>query len=496
MCQIACLRFSKLPASEAKRKPFAVESTRAIKHGGRTACPSIRAPCRRRRPANLIAHVILERSRRRRSSSREIGTVLQLSFQLEVAVAVLPLFLRPPDRFAPRDRRIVVLMSVAAYVQGFAQAQATNTVPFARISLGLSVGEMSQILAITRFGSVLALAFSFYGDRRGRRGAFLAAFTILILANVATALVPNPTAFTALQAIVRMTATAVGVLALVYLAEELAPNIRAYGIAIYAGAASFGAGTALFALPVAETGREAWRYLFAATAIGFVFLPLLYSRLNESRVFHDPSKKVNLFSALGGSHFVNFWLFALVSLLAAAFSAVSLTFALERLVNELDIETTQAVAVMLIGGTAGGIGFLLGGRLADTWGRRPTTMLGFTMSLAGGLGLYWLDSLPLIVAAVAISSLGSFAAVPALGAHRNELFPTSIRATAVVWLNTVGVFGSIGGLAIGRFAIDEIGLSMTVTYLGIGMVLSTLLILFLPETRGQVLGRESANSVL
>ncbi|MDH3396461.1 MAG: hypothetical protein OEM81_01375, partial [Acidimicrobiia bacterium] len=106
--------------------------------------------------------------------------------------------------------------------------------------------------------------------------------------------------------------------------------------------------------------------------------------------------------------------------------------------------------------------------------------------------LYWLDSLPLIIAAVAISSLGSFAAVPALGAHRNELFPTSMRATAVVWLNTIGVFGSITGLTIGRFAIDEIGLTMTITYLGAGMLLSTLLILLLPETRGRVLDLESA----
>ncbi len=411
-------------------------------------------------------------------------------------MALLPTFLRPPDRFAPRDRRIVLLMALAAYVQGFAQAQATNTLPFARISLGLSAGEMSQILAITRVGSVLALAFSFYGDRNGRRRPFLSAFTILVVANVATAFAPNPTIYTVLQGTVRMTATAVGVLALVYLAEELAPSIRAYGIAIYGGAASFGAGTALFALPIAETSRDAWRSLFAMTAIGVVFLPLLFSRLKESRAFRDPSRKANLFSALGGSHFASFWVFALISLLAAAFSAVSLTFALERLVNELAIETNRAVAVMLIGGTAGGIGFLLGGRLADTWGRRPTTILGFTMSLAGGLGLYWFDSLPLIVLAVAVSSLGSFAAVPALGAHRNELFPTSIRATAVVWLNTIGVLGSIGGLAIGRIAIDEIGLTMTVSYLGIGMALAALLILLLPETRGQVLDLESTNAVL
>jgi MFS family permease len=378
-------------------------------------------------------------------------------------------------------------MSVAAYVQGFAQAQATNTLPFARLSLGLTAGEMSQILAITRFGSILALAFSFFGDRRGRRAPFLLAFTLLVLSNAATAFVPNPIVYTTLQGVVRMTATAVAVLALVYLAEELGPTIRAYGIAIYGGAASFGAGTALFALPIAEGGREAWRYLFGATAVGLVFLPLLFSKLKESRAFRDPDRRVHLFSALGGRHFANFWVFALISLLAAAFSAVSLAFALERLVNELDFDTTRAVAIMLIGGTAGGVGFLLGGRLADTWGRRPTTMIGFFMSLAGGIGLYYFESQTLIVGAVAISSLGSFAAVPSLGAHRNELFPTSIRATAVVWLNTIGVLGSIAGLTIGRFGIDEIGLAMTVTYLGGGMLLATLLVLFLPETRGQVL---------
>jgi MFS family permease len=402
-------------------------------------------------------------------------------------MAIIPRFLRPPDRFTPRDRRIVLLMSIAAYVQGFAQAQATNTLPFARLSLGLTAGEMSQILAITRLGSVLALAFSFFGDRRGRRGPFLLAFTLLILTNAATAFVPNPTVYTSLQGVVRMTATAVAVLALVYLAEELGPTIRAYGIAIYGGAASFGAGTALFALPIAEGSREAWRYLFGATAIGLIFLPLLYSKLRESRAFHSPDRRVHLFSALGGRYFANFWVFALISLLAAAFSAVSLAFALERLVNELDMDTTRAVAIMLIGGTAGGIGFLLGGRLADTWGRRPTTVLGFLMSLAGGIGLYWLDSEPLIIAAVAVSSLGSFAAVPSLGAHRNELFPTSVRATAVVWLNTIGVFGSITGLTIGRFAIDEIGLAMTITYLGAGLLLAAFLVFFLPETRGQVL---------
>lgn len=406
-------------------------------------------------------------------------------------MALLPRVLRPTVPFRPRDRRIVLLMSVAGYVQGFAQAQATNTLPFARLSLELTPGQMSQILAITRIGSVLALAFSFYGDRRGRRTPFLVAFGLLIFANLGTAFVPNPQIYTLMQSLVRMTATAVGILALVYLAEELPPPIRAYGIALYGGAVSFGAGTALFALPIAELSPESWRALFAATAVGLIFFPLLTSKLRESRAFGRPSGRVHLFSALGGQTFVNFWTFAVLSFLAAAFSAVSLTFALERLVNELGMATTRAAAVMLIGGTVGGIGFLSGGRLADSLGRRPTTIIAFLMAAGGSVGLYWLTSEPLLIAAVTVSSFGSFAAVPSIGAHRNEIFPTELRATAVVWLNTTGVLGSIAGLTVGRLTIDRLGLSTTVTYLAAGMVVAALLVLVLPETRGQVIEEAS-----
>ncbi len=151
------------------------------------------------------------------------------------------------------------------------------------------------------------------------------------------------------------------------------------------------------------------------------------------------------------------------------------------------MDTARAVAVMLIGGTVGGIGFLSGGRMADRLGRRPTTFLALIMSAAGGVGLYWATSEPLLIVAITVSSFGSFAAVPSLGAQRNELFPTSLRATAVVWLNTVGVVGSITGLTIGRLTIDQIGLSMTVTALAGGMGVAALLILMLPETRGQAI---------
>jgi predicted MFS family arabinose efflux permease len=84
-----------------------------------------------------------------------------------------------------------------------------------------------------------------------------------------------------------------------------------------------------------------------------------------------------------------------------------------------------------------------------------------------------------------VSSFGTFAFVPAGGAHRAELFPTGLRASANTAVTNFGLAGSAVGLILGRFTIDRFGLSETITVLGIGMAAAALLTLLLPETRGQ-----------
>lgn len=394
----------------------------------------------------------------------------------------------PVQAFTAADRRITFLMWLSGVLQGFAQAQANATLPFVRLTLGLSEGQMGQLLAMARLGSFLALAFSAYGDRRGRRRPFLAAFALVVVANGLTALSTGGITYASLQALVRAGTAAVSILAGVLLSEHLSPAVRAYGISIYGAASSFGAGLALLALPIADLSDGAWRVLFAASSVGVVALPLLAAKLRESPIFaRAPRQRVHLLSALGGVHARSFWLMAGASFLLAAFSAVGLAFTLERLVNDLGFPTPQAVAISLVGGTIGGIGFLVGGRIADAWGRRPTAVLALLMALAGGVAIYRLSEPLPLAAAFAVSGFGSFAAIPALGAHRNELFPTHLRATAVVWLNNIAVLGSASGLTAARPAIDRLGLPATVTLLGAGVLVAVMLVMLLPETRGQPL---------
>jgi len=396
----------------------------------------------------------------------------------------LPRFVRPPVPPVRSDVRIVSLTAVMAYVQGYAFAQAANNVPFIRRSLAETAAQMSLLLAITRMGAIAAVVLSLAGDRGGRRRILLFSYGVMAVASAATATADTALWFTVWQSITRMTGSSVSVLSLVMLAETLQPGLRAYGIAVFGAAVSFGAGSALVAVPINDLGPDMWRVLFAVTLLGLLALPALVKRVAESPLFGSGSVESALWAPLRGGAARRFWPVAAVSFLAAAFAATASSFSMERLVDNLGLSTIVAVLILAIGGTVGGIGFFAGGRLADTWGRRPTTAMALLSAGVGGIGLYRLESPGLLVLAAALSGFGAFAIVPSLGALRNEVFPTSIRATAAMWLNSAGVMGAVFGLALGKHLIGNFGLSTTVTLLSIGMAVAALLMMLVPETKG------------
>lgn len=399
----------------------------------------------------------------------------------------------PTDRFNPHDRAVALVMWTVGVVQGFAQAQPSATLPFTRDALGLTEGEMSALLAIARLLSLGAIAIAMVGDRRGRRLPLLGSFALLVVATGATALSTGPWGFATTQGLVRIGTSAISSLGVVWLAEQLTPTVRAYGVSLYGAAGSLGAGAAIIALPLAE--RD-WRIPYVLTLAGLALLPWLSKRVRESPLMATaPPVKKGARSAVAAAvgavateaGAVRFWVAGSAGLLASAFSAVGLAFSTERLVADLGMSTGSAVAVTLIGGTIGGVGFFIGGRMSDSWGRKPTTVLSLLMILGGGIALYQVEELPLLVAAITISSFGSFAYIPSAATHRAEMFPTRARASVTSSLGWLGTVGSAAGLAIGRFTIDGMGLSNTMNLLGVGVLVAAGLTLLLPETKGRVL---------
>lgn len=382
-------------------------------------------------------------------------------------------------------------MAIAGFVVGFGGGLLPHTLPFVRKSLELTEGDMSRIFAIGRAVSLFAVVFSMVGDRSGRRMPFLVAFALVPITNLLTAVFPSVVTFTVFQSIARVAFVAVAALSIIILAEELTPGVRGYGIGLVGIAGAMGNGTSLVLLPIADSGPDGWRILFFVSGFGLLALPLLHRFLGESRAFVRHEGKVPFVAALQAG----LWRYLLplvgIAFFLGAFSGPAFDFALERLIDDLGWSVSAARFLVIVFSGVGTIGLLIGGRLADVAGRRPTTATAILLGLVGGLAFYTFDSGWLLAPGIFLATLGATMLSPSFAAHRAELFPTRVRATAGAWVSNASILGALVGFGIGAVTIDRIGLSSTITLLGMGLVIAVFLALQLPETHGRDLLRSA-----
>ncbi len=351
---------------------------------------------------------------------------------------------------------------------------------------------MSLMLGIARLVAFAALPLGWIADRSGRRRPFLIAVTMIVAGGALSGLAVEAWQFGLFHSVLRTGTAAASGLAIVILAESVSPSIRAYAISFFGAAVSLGSGLALMVLPLADGGGQSWRIPHLLTVGGVFLLPFLISRVPETPLIEDEGPDGHWRELMNGQWAKRFWTVASVNVLASAYGAIGAAFATARLIDEVGVTTGTAVWILLLGGTLGGLGFFLGGHLADAWGRRRTSILSLILSVLGGTVLYTAVSLPVVAIAAMVSAFGTFAFVPSGGSHRAELFPTHLRSSANTAANNAALVGSASGLLIGRITIDMVGLSETMYLLGVGALLAAALTAALPETRGQDLSAVSA----
>jgi MFS family permease len=396
--------------------------------------------------------------------------------------------LKPPVPLARREIRILALMAIVAFSQGWTGTVLTHSLPFVRETFDLSDARIFDLLAVVRAVALLALLFSWWGDRSGRRRPLIVALVILAGANLATAFAPTAAVFATLQSAARIGSSAAGALALVLLAEEVNPLVRGYVLGAYALFVSMGTGFGLLIRQIGEVSDEAWRLLFGLSAIPLLAVPIVIMRLKESRAFAKRKERAPLAAALRGRHARFFWPMAAMSFALAAFSGPAANLALVRLENELNW-SAAAASLMLAATSAPAVtlGLLGGGRIADLVGRKPTEVVSLFVGVAGGLAFYFSENGWVMAVGIFFSMLGAAAFGPAFSSHRAELFTTDVRATAGAWLTNAGIFGGLAGFGAGRFVVDVWGVPITMAALGAVVLVSAAMISLLPETRGAVL---------
>jgi MFS family permease len=293
-----------------------------------------------------------------------------------------------------------------------------------------------------------------------------------------SSLAPDLVSLGAAQTLVRGCATAGGVLVGIVAAEEMPAGSRAFAFSLIAAAGAFGAGLCLMALPLADLGEGGWRLVMATSVLLLPLVRLASRHLPESRRYDAAHSEVSL-----SGHATRFWLLAVSALLLALFTAPASQLLNEFLRDERGFSAWQITVFSILTNTPGGIGLVIGGRLADQRGRRPVGAFGVAAGTMLTVAMVLVAGWPMWGLSIAAAITGAMV-VPAITVYGPELFPTSLRGRANGIIAILGVTGSVIGLLTAGWLSERWdGLGPALALLAIGpLVMAVLVLVAYPET--------------
>ena len=388
-------------------------------------------------------------------------------------------FWAPPETLDARAGTVLGLLLSLALVTGYLGTVMTQTITFAADEFGRGTTAQGGALAAVRVGTLGSLALVALADRRGRRRLLLGSLAAAIVATVVGAFSPTLEILGITQTFARGFTTAVTLLLAVVAAEEMPAGARAYAISIMTMTGALGAGMAIWALPLADVGEQAWRAIYLLPLLGLPVVARVRRTLPESLRFVRPHPSATVLrghagrlAAIGAAMFC-----------ASAFGAPSSQLLNDFLSDERGFSAARISLFTILTSTPAGIALLAGGRLADTRGRRHVIAVG----VAGGSLLaawgFTAHGWPMWVANLGGTMMGALA-VPALGAYGPELFPTAARGKANGVLQVLSVVGSALGLVVAGVAKDRWGQLSDGMFilLPLGLAVAVLALTVFPET--------------
>jgi MFS family permease len=393
-------------------------------------------------------------------------------------------FWTPPTRMDRRAATVLSLLAAIAVVHGSAGTMLTQTIAFAADEFRPGQDNafvQSLVLSSVRVEALLALALTMLADRRGRRILLLVSGTITIAATAAGALAPSLLALGATQVVARGANTALRLVVVVLAAEELPKGSRAYGLSLLSMAAGLGAGITVWFLPLADISEQGWRLVYLVPVLATPLLVVAYRRLPESRRYAPPAER------RGGRTPASVRRGRLVLLgttffLTAVFATPASQLQNAYLKDDRGFTGAGITLLTLVTATPAAISVLVGGRLADTYGRRIIAVVGLVGSTGfvilhfGTAGLFlWLGAF--------LGLLFGGLTVPSLGTYSPELFSTRGRGTGTALVHVAGVVGSVTGLLVVGILADRTSFVVAFGVAAVAPLLAALLVLTrYPET--------------
>ena len=384
----------------------------------------------------------------------------------------------PPQVLDRQGAAALASLAYLSIVAGYLGTLITQTLTYAADEFDAGERAQGDTLAAIRIGVVVSLAIAAWADRRGRRRALLACAAGGCVTTSLGAFAPGMAALGATQLVARGLSTALALLIVVVVAEEMPAGSRAYGVSLLTMTGALGAGMVLWFLPLVELDERAWRGLYV---LPLLFLPLVWATarmLPESRRFVRGHA-----AARFAGHGKRLALLAGTALSLAVFSTPASQLQNEFLRDEFAFSAGQITLFTILTVTPASIGIVIGGRLADMHGKRLIGAVGVAGGAAFTVVMYVGGSVTILWLASAVGSIIGGLAVPALAVYGPELFPTSLRSKANVVITALGVLGSVIGLLIAGRLAERWSLGPGIAALAVGPAIVVFLLLpFFPET--------------
>ena len=333
----------------------------------------------------------------------------------------------PPDRLDPTQLLVVGLLAAASMSAAFVNTLFTQTVNFAADDFGISDTGIGIAGAVVRAGILIALPAAIIADRVGRRRVIVAVAWLGPLLSLLGALAPSFVVLVVTQTFARPMGIALAFLVGVVASEEMPRNSRAYAVSVLAMAAGFGAGVAVMSLRLADLGESGWRYVYLIAAVWCIVALDLTRRLPETRRF--AVAHVERTARPPRLNLRRLALIAAVAFIGNIFIAPASFFQNRYLADIRDFSGGMIGLFSIAVGTPASIGLILGGRVADTSGRRRLIAFTLPLGTAAIVAAFTVGGPPLWAFSL-IGGILSSAAYPALAVYRTELFPTGNRSRA------------------------------------------------------------------
>lgn len=390
------------------------------------------------------------------------------------------------------QRRLLGLLSVAAFFEGYDFIALTQILPNLRAAMGIDRHTAGQMIALINTGTMVAYFLVRSADRWGRKRVLTITIAGYTSMTAITGLAFGPWSFAICQMLGRIFLIAEYATSMVIAAEEFPEDRRGLSVGLIAAFSSLGAIFCAGVAPLLLSLSPGWRSVYFVGVIPLVIIAFARRGLAETQRFLQAGKEDterSLLYVLRTPHRRRVYELGAIWFMAYLGSQSTVTFWKDFAVNERGFTDAQVGGVITVAAVIALPMVFAVPKLLDALGRKPTAAIVFTLGAVGTVGCYSLHDREALTGALVLGVFASSAFLPVLNAFTTELFPTPMRAEGFAWANNlIGRVGYVlSPLAVGAAA-ERFGWGPVIRFAALFTLAALALIwVLLPETKNRAL---------